>query len=252
MGKGGKKKAGKKGLDFGTFFDSTKPADEGWHSGVSAMTLDGGDPEQLPSTSGAAGTEAMDTADVIPLDKARQRPGLKLPAAALKISKRGSRTTTQKARRRHKQEQALARAEKAATRVSSQIKRKQQAVRGLCKARKLGVAAPALYHVDLEHSCLYRAAVDGRPLQQLLKEGALDEPALNAAMAELARSVSVMHDGGFIHGSLTAAHIYLQDDNQQVVLVEFANSYNSTYPDDKAGDLFILEQALQDCSPAGL
>jgi len=36
------------------------------------------------------------------------------------------------------------------------------------------------------------------------------------------------------------------------VLVEFANSYNSTYPDDKAGDLFVLEQALQGCCPAGL
>jgi tRNA A-37 threonylcarbamoyl transferase component Bud32 len=46
--------------------------------------------------------------------------------------------------------------------------------------------------------------------------------ALGEAIAALARIVSVMHDGGFIHGSLTAAHIYLRADNQEVVRIFIA------------------------------
>jgi len=46
--------------------------------------------------------------------------------------------------------------------------------------------------------------------------------ALGVAIAELARIVSVMHDGGFIHGSLTATHIYLRADNQEVVRIVIA------------------------------
>jgi hypothetical protein len=57
MGKGGKKKPGKKKLDFDTFFDSTKPAEEGWYSGVSAMALDGNNHEQLPSATGVLGVQ---------------------------------------------------------------------------------------------------------------------------------------------------------------------------------------------------
>jgi len=43
--------------------------------------------------------------------------------------------------------------------------------------------------------------------------------ALGEAMENLARTVSVMHDGGFIHGSVTADHIYLRADKQQVVRI---------------------------------
>ena len=53
-----------------------------------------------------------------------------------------------------------------------------QEARSLLKARKLGVAAPVLYHVDAAAACLYMEFVPGASVKDRLFTGLDDQGAL--------------------------------------------------------------------------
>ena len=58
-----------------------------------------------------------------------------------------------------------------------------QEARSLLKARKLGVAAPVLYHVDAAAACLYMEFVAGASVKDRLFAGLDDQGALRARSA---------------------------------------------------------------------
>lgn len=114
----------------------------------------------------------------------------------------------------------------------------------MLKARRLGALAPVVYNLELPSACIFMERVQGSNLRQLLQAGALDAPAQAELMGALGRSVARLHDGGLVHGDLTTSNVMVRQGDGALVLVDFGLSYNSTLPEDKSVDLYVLERAI--------
>lgn len=116
--------------------------------------------------------------------------------------------------------------------------------RTLTKARKLGVATPALYAVDLVTNTLTFEFVDGPLVKDiLLKSGPLPDRHLEELACDIGKAIAKLHDGGLIHGDLTTSNMIVCAKTGRLVLIDFGLGYNSTLPEDKAVDLYVLERA---------
>ncbi|KAL4425794.1 hypothetical protein ABPG75_009810 [Micractinium tetrahymenae] len=124
------------------------------------------------------------------------------------------------------------------------VSRLKQEVRSMMRARKLGVHTPVLYLVDHATSCIYMERVEGHSLKTLLHQNSLVEPELETLLVEVGRTIARLHDGGLVHGDLTTSNMMLRQTDNQLVLIDFGLSYNSTIPEDKGVDLYVLERAF--------
>ncbi|EIE22357.1 kinase-like protein [Coccomyxa subellipsoidea C-169] len=118
-----------------------------------------------------------------------------------------------------------------------------QEVRSILRARKLGVPTPVLYFVEHEASAIYMELVQGCSVKAALLEGKLSEEERHALLREIGRVVALLHDGGMVHGDLTTSNMLLKG-NSSLVLIDFGLSSNTTLPEDKAVDLYVLERAF--------
>lgn len=63
-------------------------------------------------------------------------------------------------------------------------------------------------------------------------------------LKQIGQSVAQLHDGGLVHGDLTTSNMLLRADDDMFVLIDFGLAYNSTNPEDKAVDLYVMERAF--------
>ncbi|KAL4445801.1 hypothetical protein ABPG77_009000 [Micractinium sp. CCAP 211/92] len=124
------------------------------------------------------------------------------------------------------------------------VSRLKQEVRSIMRARKLGVHTPVLYLVDHATACIYMERVEGHSLKTLLHKNSLGDTELDALLVEVGRNIARLHDGGLVHGDLTTSNMMLRQADNQLVLIDFGLSYNSTNPEDKGVDLYVLERAF--------
>lgn len=117
-------------------------------------------------------------------------------------------------------------------------------VRSLIKARKLGVRTPTLFHVDTETSSIYMERIEGHSVKALLRGDSLEADKTSLLMEEIGRAVAKLHDGGLVHGDLTTSNMMVRNSDGALMLIDFGLSYNSTIPEDKAVDLYVLERAF--------
>ncbi|KAL3518850.1 hypothetical protein ACH5RR_021439, partial [Cinchona calisaya] len=103
------------------------------------------------------------------------------------------------------------------------LKRLNAEARCMTKARRLGVSTPVLYSVD--------------PVLHSLTFEYVEGPSIGDAIGKL-------HDGGLVHGDLTTSNMLVRSGTNQLVLIDFGLSFTSTFPEDKAVDLYVLERAL--------
>lgn len=122
--------------------------------------------------------------------------------------------------------------------------RLKQEVRSMAKARKLGLRTPCLYHVEMQSSSIYMERIQGRSVKQVLHDNALSPQGLKGVLAAIGQAVAVLHDAGIVHGDLTTSNMLLQDPDMRLVMIDFGLSYNSTIPEDKAVDLYVMERAF--------
>jgi TP53 regulating kinase-like protein len=78
------------------------------------------------------------------------------------------------------------------------------------------VYTPTVLHVDLEHSSLYLARVDGQSVKEALHANSLPTDEIHRVMKEIGKAVAKLHDGGIIHGDLTTSNIMLRPDGRVV------------------------------------
>ena len=153
--------------------------------------------------------------------------------------------------------------------------------RAVARARRLGVRSPALYHVDVEASTIVMERLKGRPLRDVLRElqqeasesdktlEAATAPAtaerVQALMTSVGRAVARLHDGGLVHGDLTTLNLFVMEEEEaeeveekeasatttkraptppEIAVIDFGLSSNSTLPEDRGVDLYVLERAL--------
>lgn len=119
-------------------------------------------------------------------------------------------------------------------------------VRSLLRARKLGVPTPVLYHLDIATSCIYMERVEGHSVKTLLRggEGDMNPAEVDSMLEMVGREIARLHDGGLVHGDLTTSNMIVRSADKQVVVIDFGLSYNSTIPEDKGVDLYVLERAF--------
>jgi len=170
--------------------------------------------------------------------------------------------------------------------------------RSTARARRLGIRAPALFHVDVDSSTIVMERLRGKPLRDVLRDlqreamteegkkksesenGNGSKAAADAAveattfpataervqalMRAVGRAVARLHDGGLVHGDLTTLNLFVmeEEDEEQgggkeeekkkrsrnldpeVAVIDFGLSSNSTLPEDRGVDLYVLERAL--------
>ncbi|KAK9829315.1 hypothetical protein WJX72_005157 [[Myrmecia] bisecta] len=124
------------------------------------------------------------------------------------------------------------------------VGRLKQEVRSMLRARKVGVLTPVVQHVDHEASTIYMQKVIGRSIKDVLHEGSLEAEGLKLLMAEVGRILAKIHDGGLVHGDLTTSNMMIRTHDGALVLIDFGLSYNSSVPEDKGVDLYVLERAF--------
>ncbi|GAB4817061.1 hypothetical protein N2152v2_004107 [Parachlorella kessleri] len=119
-------------------------------------------------------------------------------------------------------------------------------VRSMLRARKLGVPTPVVYHVDHATSCIYMERVQGHSVKTLLRseDGGLTPAEVDTLLVNMGKEIARMHDGGLVHGDLTTSNMIVRQPDEQVVVIDFGLSYNSTIHEDKAVDLYVLERAF--------
>ena len=152
--------------------------------------------------------------------------------------------------------------------------------RATARARKLGVRSPALYHVDISASTIVMERLEGKPLRDVLRElqheassssgsGGITEAAtapataerVQALMSSVGKAVARLHDGGLVHGDLTTLNLFVMEkkadeegrtkraaaaaeEEPDIAVIDFGLSSNSTLPEDRGVDLYVLERAL--------
>ncbi|XP_011621659.1 EKC/KEOPS complex subunit bud32 isoform X1 [Amborella trichopoda] len=127
------------------------------------------------------------------------------------------------------------------------LKRLNAEARCMTKARRLGVATPALYAVDpLLHTLTFEY-IEGPSVKDVLLDFGLTgvvEERINDIAGQIGNAIGKLHDGGLVHGDLTTSNMLLQSSTNNLVLIDFGLSFTSTLSEDKAVDLYVLERAL--------
>ncbi|XP_024535299.1 EKC/KEOPS complex subunit bud32 [Selaginella moellendorffii] len=116
--------------------------------------------------------------------------------------------------------------------------------RCMTKARKLGVRTPALFAVDAVTRSITFEFVTGSSVKDILLQSGFPTPGgeLERIAAQIGVSIARIHDGGLIHGDLTTSNMLIH--SGELVMIDFGLSYTSTFPEDKAVDLYVLERAF--------
>lgn len=131
--------------------------------------------------------------------------------------------------------------------------------RAMVRARRAGVRAPVVAHVDAESGCVYSDRVEGKTLKETLRatretsdgtdaEGVRE--ALKTYGRDIGEQIAKLHDAGIVHGDLTTSNFMVRDRDGKIVVVDFGLSYPSDAAEDKGVDLYVLERAITAAHPS--
>ena len=123
----------------------------------------------------------------------------------------------------------------------------------MLKARKLGVATPTVFYVDVFRASMYMEFIEGETLKHKIQHEGSHDFLCNGGtgdvlMKKLGALIARLHDGGVIHGDLTSSNVIVKDgprqNNDNLVIIDFGLSFLSKIPEDRAVDLYVFERAL--------
>ncbi|CAI5448700.1 unnamed protein product [Caenorhabditis angaria] len=129
-------------------------------------------------------------------------------------------------------------------------------LRGIMKAKDLGIQTPAIFFIDGEKNSIIMERIDG-PTAKLwieTKRSEFSAEADNNRFQEIIRGFGVLlgeqigklHLGGLVHGDLTTSNILLRNsDENLLVFIDFGLSgQGKVTPEEKGVDLYVLERAI--------
>lgn len=142
--------------------------------------------------------------------------------------------------------------------------------RSLVRSAKSGVHVPRLVCVDETRGILAMEWIDGPSVRQWLggvpEEDGSDsresprvpyvsasppptEEEQNHFMVQIGEQLAQMHCADVIHGDLTTSNMMLRLPEKDVVLIDFGLASVSSFWEDKAVDLYVLERAFASTHP---
>ncbi|XP_056324758.1 EKC/KEOPS complex subunit TP53RK [Danio aesculapii] len=130
-------------------------------------------------------------------------------------------------------------------------RRTTQEVRSILRCRRAGISAPVVYFVDYATHCIFLQDVIN---SVSVRDHIRSQPDGLQTLAErIGEVLAQMHDEDVIHGDLTTSNMLLTSGEQQqdfnLVLIDFGLSYISALPEDKGVDLYVLEKAFLSTHP---
>ncbi|QDZ23485.1 serine/threonine-protein kinase [Chloropicon primus] len=120
-------------------------------------------------------------------------------------------------------------------------------VRGMMKARKLGIKTPTVLLVDQETNSIVMEKMPGIMVKDWLKAGKYSEADLDTVLATIGKMVANLHDGSLIHGDLTTSNMIIRTESLDITFIDFGLSFNCSAqngPEDKGVDLYVMERAF--------
>jgi tRNA A-37 threonylcarbamoyl transferase component Bud32 len=85
-------------------------------------------------------------------------------------------------------------------------KRLNMEARCILRARKNGVAAPCIYHIDYEAARIYMSFVVGQTLKDWLM-ALPNNDEIDSKLTTVGQSIASLHDADVVHGDLTSSNI---------------------------------------------
>ena len=107
-------------------------------------------------------------------------------------------------------------------------------------AKRAGVQAPFLYHIDPPAATLVMEFVKGDRVKDLV--GSLPEEETGGLFLQFGREVAKLHSAGIMHGDLTTANVVRRDHG--LVLIDFGLSIRTQRIEDHAVDLRLIKETL--------
>ena len=111
------------------------------------------------------------------------------------------------------------------------------------QAKRAGVAAPYLYHVDPPASTLVMEYVKGTRLKDVMATAG----GTGGVFREFGRNVGLLHRAGIMHGDLTTANVVRR--GRGLVFVDFGLSIRTERVEDHAVDLRLIKETLLGAHP---
>ncbi|XP_062518871.1 EKC/KEOPS complex subunit TP53RK-like [Corticium candelabrum] len=131
-------------------------------------------------------------------------------------------------------------------------KRTAQEVRSMMKCRKHGIATPSVFFVENEKCRIYMEnLVTCHKLRDVINRCQRDGNAteLLAIAVTIGEMVAKMHDIDVIHGDLTTSNFMIDSNTQQLKAIDFGLSSQSSMPEEKGVDLYVLERCFLSTHP---
>ncbi|CAL2042270.1 unnamed protein product [Caenorhabditis brenneri] len=126
--------------------------------------------------------------------------------------------------------------------------RTKQEIRGMHKARELGIIVPAVYFVDADKNQVIMEYIQGPTAKYWISN--LKPEEYDAKMHEfgqiLGENLGKLHRGGLIHGDLTTSNLILKNGVlERLAFIDFGlSSQGKVTPEEKGVDLYVLERAV--------
>ncbi len=120
----------------------------------------------------------------------------------------------------------------------------------------MGIRTPTVYFANPDSGLLIMEHLDSAVTAREYLNNLLSQEDQGGKIQKLADNIGValgkMHSNGIIHGDLTTSNIMVDgpdDEDPQLVLLDFGLSFAEGSSEDKGVDLYVLERALLSTHP---
>jgi len=110
----------------------------------------------------------------------------------------------------------------------------------LHEVKKVGVAAPIVYFLDIPNFTIIMEYIEGHLLRDFLEELSIKD--MIKACETIGSQIGLLHINGIIHGDLTTSNMILTDN--KVFFIDFGLSFYSQDLEDKGTDILLLKRAI--------
>lgn len=117
--------------------------------------------------------------------------------------------------------------------------RTNKEVKILKASKELGIKVPKI--IDREENKIIMEFIKGEKLKDLINK--ISKERIKEIFKEIASYVAILHSKDIIHGDLTTSNFIINDDD--VYLIDFGLSFYSARIEDKATDLYLLQQSIK-------
>lgn len=128
--------------------------------------------------------------------------------------------------------------------TKSRIRAEQRTTERLSKA---GIQCPKLYHVDLDDRKIYMQYYEHAiTAKEFIIKIHNDIHQLDELTKRIGEVIGKFHANNIIHGDLTTSNILIDENENDydLIMIDFGLSSYSTSHEDKGVDLYVLERAL--------